>query len=85
MESMGTGAGGAGTRGDVPIDGERAMSERELAFLRQEHRDLDAAIDALERGGLPDQIQVQRLKERKLNLRDRITHLEDELTPDIIA
>jgi len=56
-----------------------------LDRLRQEHRDLDAAIEALQ--GVPgaDIIQVQRLKKRKLLLRDRITFIEDELTPDIIA
>ncbi|WP_332682047.1 YdcH family protein [Bosea sp. (in: a-proteobacteria)] len=57
----------------------------ELARLREEHRDLDSAIDALERLGAINQIQVQRLKKRKLYLRDRISHLEDQLTPDIIA
>jgi hypothetical protein len=57
----------------------------QLGRLLQDHRDLDAAIAALE--GLPgaDIIQVQRLKKRKLQLRDRITFIEDQLTPDIIA
>jgi hypothetical protein len=57
----------------------------QLARLLQDHRDLDAAIAALE--GLPgaDIIQIQRLKKRKLHLRDRITFIEDQLTPDIIA
>jgi hypothetical protein len=57
----------------------------QLARLLQDHRDLDAAIAALE--GLPgaDIIQIQRLKKRKLQLRDRITFIEDQLTPDIIA
>ncbi len=57
----------------------------ELARLREEHRDLDSAIDALERVGAVNQIQVQRLKKRKLYLRDRIAQIEDALTPDIIA
>ncbi|HWV54559.1 YdcH family protein [Pseudorhodoplanes sp.] len=57
----------------------------ELARLQQEHRDLDAAIDALNDAPGRDQIQVQRLKKRKLILRDRISFIEDELTPDIIA
>lgn len=57
----------------------------ELARLREEHRDLDSAIDALERMGAVNQIQVQRLKKRKLYLRDRIAQIEDALTPDIIA
>jgi len=57
----------------------------ELTRLRQEHRDLDIAIESLQ--GLPasDVLQVQRLKKRKLVLRDRITFIEDQLTPDIIA
>ncbi|AZO81054.1 MULTISPECIES: DUF465 domain-containing protein [unclassified Bosea (in: a-proteobacteria)] len=59
--------------------------EAELARLREEHRDLDSAIDALERLGPVNQIQIQRLKKRKLYLRDRISYLEDQLTPDIIA
>ena len=59
--------------------------QAELARLREEHRDLDSAIDALERLGPINQIQIQRLKKRTLYLRDRISHLEDQLTPDIIA
>lgn len=59
--------------------------QAELARLREEHRDLDSAIDALERLGPVNQVQIQRLKKRKLYLRDRISHLEDQLTPDIIA
>lgn len=62
-----------------------ASLERELARLRQEHRDLDAAIEALEKSATGDQLQVQRLKKRKLILKDRISFVEDELTPDIIA
>jgi hypothetical protein len=57
----------------------------QLARLQQEHRDLDAAIAALQESLGPDLIQVQRLKKRKLHLRDRITFIEDQLTPDIIA
>jgi hypothetical protein len=57
----------------------------QLARLQQEHRDLDAAIAALQESVSSDLIQVQRLKKRKLQLRDRITFIEDELTPDIIA
>lgn len=57
----------------------------ELARLKQEHRDLDDAIEALERAGAGDQLQVQRLKKRKLILRDRISFLEDLITPDLIA
>ena len=64
---------------------ERALLEAELEHLRQEHRDLDAAIEALLHIGAMDQLQVQRLKKRKLMLRDRLSFIEDQLTPDIIA
>lgn len=57
----------------------------ELQRLKQEHRDLDAAIDALERNIVGDQLQIQRLKKRKLTLRDKISYIEDQITPDIIA
>ena len=66
-------------------DDERAAFEAEASRLREEHRDLDAAIDALEEVGKGDQLQIQRLKKRKLVLRDRLTFLDDLLTPDIIA
>ena len=58
---------------------------RALVALRQEHRDLDSAIVALEGTGFPDQLQLRRLKKKKLALRDRILELEDRLNPDIIA
>ena len=63
---------------------ERALREQ-LARLQQEHRDLDAAIAALQHSPGADVIQVQRLKKRKLQLRDRIAFIEDQITPDIIA
>ena len=66
-------------------DAERAAWKAELEHLRQEHRDLDAAIEALTHLGSADRLQVQRLKKRKLILRDRISFLDDQLTPDIIA
>ena len=66
-------------------DSERAALESELERLKQEHRDLDAAIDALGSVGAGDQLQIQRLKKRKLALKDQITALEDQLLPDIIA
>ena len=59
--------------------------ENELARLQQEHRDLDAAIDALHQSPAPDLLRLQRLKKRKLQLRDRIAFIEDQITPDIIA
>ncbi len=57
----------------------------ELERLKQEHRDLDTAIDALLGTAGHDRIQVQRLKKRKLLMRDRISSIEDQLFPDIIA
>lgn len=57
----------------------------ELLRLQQEHRDLDAAIVALQQAPASDLLQLQRLKKRKLQLRDRIAFLEDQITPDIIA
>jgi hypothetical protein len=56
-----------------------------LAELRVEHQDLDASVDALIAKPLPDQIQIARLKKKKLLLKDMIARLEDQLTPDIIA
>jgi hypothetical protein len=72
--------------------GSRRMTEqeeedlrRELLQLRQEHRDLDAAIAAMVETGDVDTIRIQRLKKRKLVLKDRIAAIEDRLLPDIIA
>ena len=59
--------------------------QRQLEALRVEHRDLDDAIAALAAQTVPDQLQIARLKRRKLMLRDRIGRIEDEITPDIIA
>ena len=70
---------------DNPDDAEQEAIRAEVERLRLEHRDLEAAIDALIAIGAPDQLQVQRLKKRKLLLRDRISLLEDQITPDIIA
>jgi len=58
---------------------------KRLAGLRIEHRDLDAAIAALSAVENRDQLQIARLKKRKLRLRDQIAIIEDYLTPDIIA
>ncbi len=57
----------------------------ELAVFKREHRDLDDAIHALVEKGTADQLTVQRLKKRKLLLKDIIAQIEDRLTPDIIA
>jgi len=56
-----------------------------LAALRTEHRTLDGRIKALSESLLVDQLELRRLKKRKLSLRDEIARLDDEITPDIIA
>jgi hypothetical protein len=56
-----------------------------LEGLREEHRDLDSAIAALTESAARDQLQLARLKKRKLRLKDEISMLEDQLIPDIIA
>lgn len=71
--------GGTGIRVD------EAQVIQRLGTLRTEHRDLDEAIDALRVMGSGDQLQIARLKKRKLALKDEITMLEDQLIPDIIA
>ena len=65
------------------------MTEDELSAtlvqLKQEHRDLDDAIAALSQTGAFDQLQLQRMKKRKLMLKDEIQKIQDQLLPDIIA
>ena len=56
-----------------------------IELLRQDHRDLDAAIEALRLVPMPDMIRLQRFKKKKLRLKDEIMLLEDLLIPDIIA
>ena len=63
---------------------EEEMKKR-LEVFKTEHRDLDAAIDALTGAGSTDQLQIARLKKRKLRLKDQISLIEDYLIPDIIA
>jgi len=57
----------------------------ELARLREEHRALDAEIAGVGEPSLADRLELQRLKKRKLALKDRIARIEDQLYPDIIA
>jgi hypothetical protein len=67
------------------LDGNGIPAASRLVRLRLEHRDLDSAIEALRATPGPDQLQLARLKKRKLRLRDEIKLLEDRLIPDIIA
>jgi hypothetical protein len=65
--------------------GSDVMAAARLVRLRTEHRDLDSAIEALVAVPAPDQLQLARLKKRKLRLKDEIALIEDQLIPDIIA
>jgi hypothetical protein len=68
------------------IDGtEENLLQTRLMTLRQQHRDLDAAISSLEDSGVGDQLQLRRLKKMKLQIKDEIQKVEDKLIPDIIA
>lgn len=58
---------------------------QQLEMLKIEHRDMDAAITALQLQGVPDQLQIARLKRKKLSLKDKVLRLEDQLIPDILA
>jgi hypothetical protein len=66
------------------MDDQEILRHR-LADLESEHRDLDQVIARLTDGGPFDQLQVQRLKKRKLLLRDQIEHIRNRLIPDVIA
>ena len=73
------------------MNDDASLTEEELALhirlkgLRQEHADLDAAIEALSETVVPDQLRIARLKRKKLALRDEIVKIEDRILPDIIA
>ena len=69
---------------DVSLKTEEIL-QIELEVLKQEHRDLDEAVKALEERDIRDQLTIQRLKKKKLALNDKIAEIEDRLTPDIIA
>jgi hypothetical protein len=68
-----------------PLDVDLEVIKAKLETLRIEHRDLDDVIDRLVEKPPFDQLQLQRLKKRKLGLKDQITKLESRLIPDIIA
>lgn len=61
------------------------LARARIDMLRVKHRDLDDAIAALLQSNTPDQLQIARLKKRKLRLRDELAEWEDRLIPDIIA
>ena len=66
-------------------DEEEKVLKAKLAQMREEHRDLDAAIGVMNVSSTADQLRLTRLKKRKLQLRDQIAHIEDSFLPDIIA
>jgi hypothetical protein len=68
-----------------PLDVDLEVIQAKLEALKVEHRDLDEVIDRLVEKPPFDQLQLQRLKKRKLGLKDQITKLESRLIPDIIA
>jgi hypothetical protein len=76
--------GKTATWGTSMADQEQADVRLSLARLRQEHEDYDAAINAMITVGC-DALRIQRMKKKKLSIKDKITALEDQLIPDIIA
>ena len=71
---------------DLPLsEEEKAQIRARLEALELEHRDLDDVIDRLVADPARDRLQVQRLKKRKLLLKDQIARLRTLLIPDIIA
>ena len=64
---------------------DEVAARAKLTQLAQEHRDLDAAFDALSQSGSTDLLALSRLKKRKLQLKDEITEINNQLLPDIIA
>jgi hypothetical protein len=78
--------------GESPVNSQSDLAMKtdevlrvELAVFRREHADLDEAIAALQERTTADQLTLQRLKKQKLRIKDKITAIEDRLTPDIIA
>ena len=73
---------------DVEIPENEPSQEELLVLLEQlkiEHRRIDAEIEALEQTGVVDVLKIRRMKKIKLSIKDQITYLENQLTPDIIA
>lgn len=67
------------------MDLDRESIKTRIEALRLEHRDLDVLIERVVTAGAADQLHLQRLKKRKLTLKDMIARLESQLLPDIIA
>lgn len=69
----------------TPYDEQEEELRQRLAELESEHRDLDDVIERLSDGSAFDQLQIKRLKKRKLQLKDQIIRVRSRLLPDIIA
>jgi hypothetical protein len=74
-----------GEDADPPAEASKAELEELLESLRAEHRRIDTEINALIETGVADMLKVQRMKKIKLSLKDQITFVENQITPDIIA
>lgn len=70
---------------DDDIDDAEARFRVHLSSVIQDHADLDAAVEALSLQPVPDMMVIARLKRKKLALKDEISRLRNQLTPDIIA
>ena len=70
---------------EPPTMSREEVLRQKLELLAREHRDLDDAIAALDTQGRADPLSVRRLKKRKLHLKDEMTRISDQITPDIIA
>ena len=88
----GEGSGLSVVNGDQPTEpprpgdaGADKNTQSKLAVLRQQHRELDEAIQAMTSEGTLDQLLLTRMKKKKLMLRDQISQIEDDILPDIIA
>ena len=84
MERPGSMSGGKVRGRDSMADQEQAELRLAVAKLRQEHEDYDAAINAMIQTGC-EALRIQRMKKKKLTLKDRLKALEDRIIPDIIA
>lgn len=67
------------------MDSEKKLLLKKIELLKQEHREIDVEISTMGKALSSDQLQVQRLKKRKLALKDEITRLESSIVPNIIA
>mgnify|MGYP003425119345 CR=1 FL=1 len=75
---------------ELDVDGnignaEHVALQQRIVALKMEHRDLDTAIERLAQDALHDELQLRRLKRRKLRLKDQIARLERQLDPDVLA